>query len=150
MTTETIYLLIITLSIITVISIIALGIAMLIVYHNHKKELEKIMNYEINIGATIDNEIPIILENYINSIFIDYRLKYIEADESLIYINNEKEIEILHEIGNICSERLSPAMVDKLSLFWNREQIAKVISDKIYLIVVQYVANFNAVKNSNN
>ena len=148
MTTESILALIVILSILTLIGIVALGASMVYVYHIHKKELEKIMNYEINIGAKIDNEIPNILETYVTSIFTDYRLKFLEADESLIYINGDKEIEILHDIGTLCSERLSPAMVDKLSLFWKREQIAEVISDKIYLVVMQYVASFNAVKDA--
>ena len=150
MTADNILVLITILSIITLISIIAIGTSMVYVYHIHKKELEKIMNYEINIEAKIDNEIPNILETYVVSIFTDYKLKFLEADESLIYINGEKEIQILHDIGDLCSKRLSPAMVDKLSLFWKREHIAEVISDKIYLVVMQYVASFNAVKDISN
>lgn len=150
MTTDNLLALIIILSILTLIGITAIGISMIYVYHIHRKELEKIMNYEINIGAKIDNEIPNILETFVVSIFTDYKLKFLEADSSLLYINSEKELEILHDLGNLCSNRLSPAMVDKLSLFWKREQIAEVISDKIYLVVMQYVATFNAVKDNEN
>ena len=133
--------------IIFIIFVAIAGAGFLYIYHVHKKEIERIMEYDINVNATIDEEIPKILERFVVSVFTDYQLKVLEPDENLIYISHEKEVEIIREVGAICSSRLSSAMIDKLSLFWKREAIGSVIADKIYLVVVQYVAAKNAVKN---
>ena len=130
----------------TVVAIAVLGIAMIIVYHIHKKELERLTSYEINVGAKIDEEIPNILEKFVLSIFTDYRLKFLDMQYLNQYISDEKQEEIFKEFTAICGKRLSPAMMDKLSLFWKREAIADVLADKIYLTVVDYVVAHNAVK----
>ena len=134
------------LGIITVLAITVVGISVIIVYHVHKKELEKLTSYEINVSAKIDEEIPNILEKYVNNIFTDYRLKFLETQYMNMYISDEHQKVIYKEFADICGKRLSPAMMDKLSLFWNRDAIAEVIADKIYLTVVIYVAEHNATK----
>ena len=134
------------LGIITVLAIVVVGIAVIIVYHIHKKELERLTSYEINVSAKIDEEIPNILEKYVNNIFTDYRLKFLETQYMNVYISDEYQKVIYKEFADICGKRLSPAMMDKLSLFWNRDAIAEVIADKIYLTVVIYVAEHNATK----
>ena len=52
------------------------------------------------------------------------------------YITEEQESKIIDDMIDICSARLSPAMADKLSLFWRHESIGSVIADQIYLTVV--------------
>lgn len=130
----------------TVVAIAILGIAMIVVYHIHKKELERLTSYEINVTATIDEEIPNILEKFVANIFMDYRLKYLDMQYNGQYISDEIQKGIYKEFASICGNRLSPAMMDKLSLFWKREAIAEVVADKIYLTVVDYVVTHNAVK----
>ena len=127
---------------ICVIIIITLifGIVLIYVYNSHKKILEGITEYEIDVNASINEEIPKILELYVQTIFDDYRAQDID------YITSEKEKEITKDVSRLCADRLSPAMAHKLSLFWNPETIGSVIADKIYLIVVGYVAQHNSVK----
>lgn len=138
-----IHFLILILVTLSIIMICSFGIAILICYNRHKKILEKLTEYEVDINATIDEEIPKILELFVQSTFEDYRVKFLEAQD-LIYINQEKEQEIIKDVSGLCAERISPAMVHKLSLFWNPESIGSVIADKIYLIVVSYVAQKNS------
>ena len=133
----------------TVVVIVVLGIAMIVVYHIHKKELERLTSYEINVGATIDEEIPNILEKFVNNIFTDYRLKFLEVQYMDMYISDDHQQAIYRDFADICGKRLSPAMMDKLSLFWKREAITEVLADKIYLTVVVYVAEHNSVKQPN-
>lgn len=132
---------------ICVIIIITLifGIVLIYIYNSHKKILEGITEYEIDVNASINEEIPKILELYVQTIFDDYRAKFLEAQD-IDYITSEKEKEITKDVSRLCADRLSPAMAHKLSLFWNPETIGSVIADKIYLIVVGYVAQHNSVK----
>ena len=130
----------------TVVAIVVLGVALIVVYHIHKKELERLTSYEINVGATIDEEIPNILEKFVSNIFMDYRLKYLDMQYNGKYISDDIQKGIYKEFAALCGKRLSPAMMDKLSLFWKREAIAEVVADKIYLTVVDYVVTHNAVK----
>ena len=136
--------------VLTVVAIAVLGIAMIVVYHIHKKELERLTSYEINVSATIDEEIPNILDKFVANIFMEYRLKYLDMQYNGQYISDEIQKGIYKEFASICGNRLSPAMMDKLSLFWKREAIAEVVADKIYLTVVDYVVTHNAVKYDDN
>lgn len=123
------------------------GIVLVYYYHKHKKILEDLTKYEIDVGATIDEEIPKILELFVQSVFVDYQAKNLVKQENE-YIRSDEEQRIVKEVATLCGERISPAMVNKLSLFWNPEVIAAVIADKVYLTVVAYVAQNNAVHNS--
>lgn len=120
------------------------GIILVYYYHKHKQILENLTRYEIDVGATIDEEIPKILELFVQSVFVDYQAKNLVQEE---YIRADREQQIVKEVATLCGERISPAMVNKLSLFWNPEVIAAVIADKVYLTVVAYVAQNNAVSN---
>lgn len=125
---------------------ISLLSAFLIVTNRHKKELEHIKKYEINVNAAIDAKIPEILETFVKSVFDDYLVMHADI-LSKDYITQEEETAMIRELGNICSDRISPAMIDKLSLFWSNKSIASVIADKVYLMTVAYVASKNAVIN---
>jgi len=127
------------------IMISVFGIVLINILHKHKKIIENLTKYEIDVGSTIDEEIPKILELFVNSVFVDYQAKNLVGERE--YINATREQEIIKEVASLCSERLSPAMVNKLSLFWNAEAIGSVIADKVYLTVVAYVAQNNAVSN---
>lgn len=127
--------------------IVIFGILLLFMYNKHKKLMENISEYEIDVNASINEEIPKILELYVQSIFDDYRAKFIEP-LSIDYISPDKEKEIITDVSKLCADRLSPALVHKVSLFWNPAEIGAVIADKIYLIVVAYVAKFNTTKST--
>ena len=133
--------------ILVLIATVLADIFLICVIHNMRKSVNdnvKTEYYKCNVNATIDETIPKILDLYVQNIFNDYQAKYLAA-EIKQYITPEQEQKILKEMGNLCAERFSPSMADKLSLFWNYNEIGAVIADKVYLTVAAYVAQNNAV-----
>lgn len=127
-----------------------LGLATFIVItnHKHKKRVEEITMYQINVAAAIDESIPEVLNIIIDEAFTDYKIKSLLPLEEG-YINSEREDEIRKGLINIVTERISSAALDKLSLFYNPQNIGSVIADKIYITVMNYVLEHNAVSDDN-
>lgn len=123
-----------------------LGLAAFVVITNYKfkKRMEEITMYQINISAVIDESIPEVLNTIIDEAFTDYKIKSLLPIEEG-YINSEREDEIRKGLINIVTERISSAALDKLSLFYNPQNIGSVIADKIYITVMNYVLEHNAV-----
>lgn len=122
-------------------------IFLIVLIHNMRKSINdnvKTEYYKCNVNATVDETIPKILDLYVQNVFSDYQAKYL-ASETKQYITPDHEQKILKEMGTLCADRFSPAMADKLSLFWNYNEIGAVIADKVYLTVVAYVAQNNAI-----
>jgi hypothetical protein len=130
----------------TFVGVLVIAIMCIVSYNRHKSRLEDLMKYNYNINATIDEKIPALLESFVHETFRDYRAMNIDPRTDIVYINDEKEREIIDDLTKICADRISPAMVDKLHLFWNYDSIGAVVADKIYLTVVAFVAEFNAIK----
>ena len=124
------------------LSIIALSIVFIAFTNSYRKRIEKLTLYQINTSSTIDESIPQILEVIIQESFTDYQLQNFISNEG--YINNERESEIRKDLVLLVSSRISPAAIDKLSLFYNVLNISDVIADKIYIIVTNFVANHNS------
>ena len=115
-----------------------------IVYSNnkHRKSLEELTTYQIHVAANIDRSIPEILNLIIQESFDDYKVKVlVPLDEG--YINSSREDEIRKALVDITTSRISNAALDKLSLFYNINNIAGIIADKIYITVMQYVIDHN-------
>ena len=62
------------------------------------------------------------------------------------YITEQREEEIRSDLVAKVSERISPIAMDKLSLRYNISNIDRVIGDKIYIVVTNYVVEHNDVK----
>ena len=137
-----IYMVIIIAIAIFLLSIIALFIVFIAFTNSYRKRIEKLTLYQINTSSTIDESIPQILEVIIQESFTDYQLQNFISNEG--YINNERESEIRKDLVLLVSSRISPAAIDKLSLFYNVLNISDVIADKIYIIVTNFVANHNS------
>lgn len=128
--------------VLTVIADIILVFSIICIYRLFDKAI-KTIRYKNNTYAKIDDDVPKVLEMFVQNVFTDYRAKYLDCDANLIYISPEKEQQILTEMGTLCSQRMSPALADKLTLVWSYESLGAVIADKIYLTVVAYVAMKN-------
>ena len=124
----------------------ALALFALVIYSNnkHRKKLEEITLYQINVSATIDQSIPEILDLIIQESFTDYQVKYL-APMNEGFINEEREAAIRKDLVQMVSLRISNAALDKLSLFYNIKNIADIIADKIYIFVMNYVTEHNSV-----
>ena len=110
--------------------------------HKHRKRLEEITVYQIHTTSKIDQSIPEILDLIIRESFADYQVKYLlPLDEK--YINSEREGQIRKDLANLVTTRISSAAMDKISLFYNIANIADIIADKIYILVMNYVTDHN-------
>lgn len=128
--------------VLTLLADIILVFSIVCIYRLFDKAIRTI-RYKNNTYAKIDDDIPKVLELFVQNVFTDYRAKNLDCDENLIYISQEKEQQILSEMATLCAQRMSPALTDKLTLMWSYESLGSVLADKIYLTVVAYVAMKN-------
>lgn len=116
---------------------------MVIETSRHRKHIEKLTLYQINVTSQIDSSIPEILDLIIQESFNDYQVKSLLALEEG-YINTDREAEIRKDLVAMVTRRISSAALDKISLFYNIANIADIIADKIYIIVMNYAISHNA------
>lgn len=108
----------------------------------HRRKIEKMTMYQLHTGSVIDMSIPELLSIVINESFDDYKIKeLLPLNED--YINSEREAEIRRGLTSLVTSRISEAILDKLSLFYNIENIAEILADKIYITVMNYVLEHN-------
>lgn len=108
----------------------------------HRRKIEKMTMYQLHTGSLIDMSIPELLSIVINESFDDYKIKeLLPLNED--YINSEREAEIRRGLTSLVTSRISEAVLDKLSLFYNIENIAEILADKIYITVMNYVLEHN-------
>lgn len=125
-----------------ILAIICVAVAFVLLTHRHKKKMEDILVYQINANATIDISIVEVLELLISECFKEYRIISLEhLNEG--YINSEREAAIRQDLVDTVTMHLSSAMLDKLSLFYNIQNIGEILANKIYIVVMNYVADHN-------
>ena len=93
------------------------------------------------IVATFETFIDLIMSRYLN---LNRNFK-----EST-YINSEEEELLLREISKEVMNNISPFMINKLGLIYNissDEDLADLITKTVYLKLLDYVSNNNAIKN---
>ena len=124
------------------IAAVILSLIVIITNSKHRKRLEDITLYQIHTASTIDQSIPEILDLIIKESFADYEVKYLLPLEEG-FINNEREAQIRKDLVQLVTKRISRAALDKISLFYNIANIADIIADKIYILVMNYVTTHN-------
>jgi len=118
-------------------------IIQLVLNYKYRKIMIQQSEHRLHISAQIDKTIPELLEYIIQESFRDYEATtLVPLNED--YINEEREKEIRAELVNIVGERISPIALEKIAIFYNEGNIAKVIADKIYITVMTYVVEHNS------
>ena len=118
-------------------------IIQLVLNYKYRKIMIQQSEHRLHISAQIDKTIPELLEYIIQESFRDYEATtLVPLNED--YINEEREKEIRAELVNIVGERISPIALEKIAIFYNEDNIAKVIADKIYITVMTYVVEHNS------
>lgn len=118
-------------------------IIQLVLNYKYRKIMIQQSKHRLHISAQIDKTIPELLEYIIQESFRDYEATtLVPLNED--YINEEREKEIRAELVNIVGERISPIALEKIAIFYNEGNIAKVIADKIYITVMTYVVEHNS------
>ena len=132
--------------ILLILLFVAYGLLMWYMF-NRIKQQEKIIDlssYEINTRNPIDQSIPSALDSFISDCFTDYQLMVLIPRNEL-YITEVREQEIIKDLAAKVSERISPNFKERLSKYYNPDTLDKVIADKIYIAVLNYCINNNAV-----
>lgn len=134
----------IALTVISVVLLAIIGMLTFVIMSNwkHRKNMERLTMYQINVTSTIDSSIPEILSMVIRECFEDYQIKSLLPLEEG-FINSTREAEIRRGLVEIVTSRLSSATLDKLSLYYNIKNIADIIADKVYITVLNYVIKHN-------
>lgn len=101
-----------------------------------------LVRYTTNVQATIDLSVPQLLDALIEDCFKDYQIKVLVPMQEM-FISDEREKKIREDLVEIVADRLSPATLDKISLFYNVREIDKIIADKIYITVMNYRVEHN-------
>lgn len=98
------------------------------------------MGIEITPGDILEH-----LDAYITEAFNEYIVLNIEFRE-LDYITKEIEDEINKNVNKMVVDRLSPVFLDKFALVYNKNNFAKFLSDRVYLLTLNYTVQKNSIK----
>lgn len=140
-------------NIVTIVLILLAISSLLLVFYSirsgidYRKEMLKVSQYTVNTQAIIDDSIPLLLNSVIDECFTDYKVLVLEPRQEG-YISNEREDEIRKDLISKIVERLSPMSLDKLSLRYNINNIDRIIADKVYIVVTNYVVEHNDIKDN--
>lgn len=108
---------------------------------DNRKALLALKRYEINVSTfPFGDNIVEILNEFIEECFQEYKITHLvpNHDGTPVYVTDEREKEIREDLVQIVSSRLSPILLERLSLYYRADQIGSVIADKIYLTVMNY------------
>jgi hypothetical protein len=83
-----------------------------------------------------------ILDNIINEVFTRYQILNLTHEDNL-YINDAKQEQIIVDIFKEVYSSLSPNIMEKLSLIYNREYIEDLLVQKIKMIVLNFTIEVN-------
>lgn len=85
------------------------------------------------------------LDIYITEAFNEYIVLNIEFRE-LEFISKEVEDEINRNVSRKVVDRLSPVFLDKFALVYNKDNFPKLLSDRVYLLTLNYTVQKNSVR----
>lgn len=105
------------------------------------KELE-LKKYNIDIHLNVTKDIETRLDTIIESCFQEYSLMNLIYKTDW-YIKEEDEIKISKDICSLVSDRISPVMLQQLSLYYNEDAIYDIIGKRVYFKVTNFVIEHN-------
>lgn len=111
---------------------------------NLKKQLN-LKEYEINVSTNVDDNTFGLLDKLVSDCFLEYIVLNIEYKD-VQYIDSELEKEITKSVSYTVLERLSPTLITKLSLVYNVNNLADLVSKRVYLQVINYSIEKNTAK----
>ncbi|MGL5330510.1 MAG: hypothetical protein ACRDD7_14660 [Peptostreptococcaceae bacterium] len=105
----------------------------------------KLDEYEININSVIDDNILSLLDKIIADCFAEYTVLNIDYKD-IVYVDAELEKDITKQVCYKVSERISPALLAKISLSYNMDNFSKLLSERVYLHTLNYAMQKNKPK----
>lgn len=108
----------------------------------YKEKQLKLEQYKVNVNTNINNNIEERLDTIIESAFQEYTLLNL-IYKSDWYITEKEESNIQKDIAHLVADRLSPVMLQQLSLYYNEDAIMDVISKRVFFKVTNFVIEHN-------
>lgn len=138
--------------IVLLVGLIIIGMGLLIINYLKFKE-EKINNEQqfriLNASVQIDlNDVVLTFDSFIELELQEYLQININYKD-ITYITSDLEEAILRDVSKKIMEDISPYMINKLNLVYNietEEDLARLITNKTYLRVLDYVTETNGIK----
>lgn len=109
-------------------------------------ELKKYQIHVANINTESSKDIQAILDNFIQECIDDYLATHPEMAKKH-YITDDEETKLRSDIGQLISLRLSDAMYNKLSIYYNPYTMSSIIAEKIYIKITTFVVRNNTSLN---
>ena len=81
--------------------------------------------------------------DFIMTEYLDYYVTMYITPKQVYYINKSMEDEMVKTLSEVIPTRISPTLYSQLSLIYDPSQIPKVIGEKLYLKMLEYVIEFN-------
>lgn len=132
--------------VLVVLAFLVLGTTCVILFYVLYNRRLRLKELEVISTVDIDDKVMAVLDLIISDCFKDYQiLRLIPLQE--LFITEAREDEIRRDMVDMVTIRISPYTLEKLSLVYNPAHIAEVISDKIYIVVMNYVLNVNLPHN---
>lgn len=125
-----------------------LGIFSMVMRHKNFKMNQSEHEYsrrfkerEFNINTKIDSGTDAELDKFVSDCVNEYIL--INYSHTKTYLNADECDKIFKEVVDMIKHRLTPAMFDKMSLYYNKEEIGSIIVYKAYLNVMKFIMERN-------
>lgn len=111
------------------------------VYYKQKPKLEK---YRIDIDVDLSKENKNVLDDLIGDCFQEYIMMNVDFKDGAITSDEEETI-----VRNVCKnvlDNMSETMIHKIGLFYNTGNLNHIISNKVYLLMMDYSIYRNSPK----
>lgn len=139
-TNETMMMLLIGIIVIFLILSIICVILLLKVYLKNRNKLIELARYKINmVNTPIDFNVSLLLDQFIEENFNEYLLLNVPpSPNGLEYVSDEREEEMRKDMVEIVSSNISKVLLERLSLYYNINNIGKILANRIYIVVMNY------------
>lgn len=108
----------------------------------HDKILRETAIYQFNSTIKLDGDILDILDGFIENIFNEHLL-ITGSYNHIPYINEKEETKLRETLIEKVSSRMSVAMYQQLTLYYNEKAIPEIIGEKLYALISLYVEQHN-------
>lgn len=109
--------------------------------YNNSLDDKRLKERNFNINTKIDENIESELDRFVTDCINEYIL--INYAHTNNYLNADECDKIFREVVDMIKKRLTPALFDKMTLYYNKEEIGNVIVYKAYLNIMKFIMERN-------
>lgn len=136
-------------AIIIALSILASTIIICFTSFKIRKQKNNLESFYKDLEISADRDIPEFLENVTTETITLYLNIHPEYSAPGIVITEEMELALKHEIAKLMAQRISPTIYKRLAMYYNKQYMAEIISEKISIIITDFVVSTNTKSTTN-